>query len=89
MGLTQHTTNKLMPCLRGDETKYLDSRASLRCDPMLFPLGAAKKQLETKMNILLIGLRKMGEAMQLQWLDNITYQFTIASPTATDRPAGR
>ena len=56
---------------------------------MLFPLGAAKKQLETKMNILLIGLRKMGEAMQLQWLDNITYQFTIASPTATDLPAGR
>ena len=31
----------------------------------------------------------MGEAMQLQWLDNITYQFTIASPTATDLPAGR
>ena len=78
-----------MPCLRSDETKYLDSRASLRCDPMLFLLGAATKQLETKMNILLIGLRKMGEAMQLQWLNNITYQFTIASPTATNLPAGR
>ena len=56
---------------------------------MLFLLGAATKQLETKMNILLIGLRKMGEAMQLQWLNNITYQFTIASPTATNLPAGR
>ena len=40
------------------------------------------------MNILLIGCGNVGGALLRQWLYNIGYRFTIASPTATGLPVG-
>ena len=40
------------------------------------------------MNILLIGCGNVGGALLRQWLYNIRYRFTIASPTATGLPVG-
>ena len=40
------------------------------------------------MNILLIGCGKMGGALLRQWLYNIGYRVTVASPTAAGLPVG-
>ncbi len=40
------------------------------------------------MNILLIGCENVGGALLRQWLYNIGYRFTVASPTATGLPVG-